>query len=169
MAVNGVSNDRNYTTMLGTGAAGNTATDKVYNAIIKDGSEDEGVSMDDFFSLMITQLTNQDFMNPADDTQYMSQMAQFYSMQAMKELAGYTQQGTALSLVGKTVTASKNNIGGATDSQTGVVEKLVLVNGDYQFYINGQSYTMNQISQVHASADAGKDSAEKPETEPKQQ
>lgn len=168
MAVNGVSGDRNYATMLGTGSAGTTATDKVYNAVIKDGSEKEGVSMDDFFSLMITQLTNQDFMNPADDTQYMAQMAQFYSMQAMKDLAGYTKQSAALSLVGKTVTVSKNNIGGETDSQTGVVEKLVMTDGEYKLYVNGQSYTMNQIRQVHASAAAEDSDADKPETEPKQ-
>ena len=36
---------------------------------------------------MLNQLSNQDFMNPVDDTQYMSQLAQIASMQAMQEMA----------------------------------------------------------------------------------
>ena len=43
----------------------------------------------DFLNLMMEQLKNQDFMNPMDDTQFLSQLAQFSSMQYMQELANY--------------------------------------------------------------------------------
>ena len=31
------------------------------------------MSVDDFLSLMVAQMTNQDFMNPMDDTQFVTQ------------------------------------------------------------------------------------------------
>ena len=48
---------------------------------------DRQVSIDDFLVLMVEQLKNQDFMNPVDDTQYVTQLAQFTTMQQMQELA----------------------------------------------------------------------------------
>ena len=83
MAVNGVGGDRNYTSMLD----GTASTNKVYDAVFGN-ADDNQLSSDDFYTLMITQLTNQDFMNPVDDTQYIAQMAQFSTRDQMMELLG---------------------------------------------------------------------------------
>lgn len=48
------------------GASGNG---DVIDAVFGDAS-DKAVSMEDFLTLMVAQLKNQDFMNPVDDTQY---------------------------------------------------------------------------------------------------
>ena len=78
MPVNGVDSDRNYSSIInGGGTSG-----KVYNAVFSDDDSSD-LSVNDFFNMMITQLTNQDFMNPVDDTQYLAQMAQFATMQGI--------------------------------------------------------------------------------------
>lgn len=147
MAVDGVSGDRNYTGWVNGGTSTNAAN--TYNAVIST-EEKSGISMDDFFQLMISQMTNQDFLNPSGDTEYMSQMAQMYSMQAMQELAKATERSSAISLVGQNVTASKYNVGGSVNEQTGIVEKMVMEDGEYRFYVNGTSFTMSQILSVNA-------------------
>ena len=59
------------------GASGNG---DVIDAVFGDAS-DKAVSMEDFLTLMVAQLKNQDFMNPVDDTQYVTQLAQISTMQ----------------------------------------------------------------------------------------
>lgn len=146
MAVGSVtSSDRNYMDIInGTGSTG-----KVYNAVFSD-SDDSDLSVNDFFNMMITQLTNQDFMNPVDDTQYLAQMAQFATMQEMMDLCQYSKQNYVMGMLGQEVTVSVNKIGGASDSVTGRVEKIMLDNGDYKIYINGKPYDYSKVTQISA-------------------
>ncbi len=74
MAVTATSSDRNYLDIIN----GTASTSKKYNA--KFDNSDKDLSVQDFFNMMVKQLTNQDFMNPVDDTQYLAQMAQFVLM-----------------------------------------------------------------------------------------
>lgn len=154
MAVNGVSSERNYTSMLNGGTTG-----KVYDAVFGN-EEDSNLTVNDFFNLMITQLTNQDFMNPVDDTEYMSQMAQFSTMQEMMELCQYSKQNYVMSMLGKEVTIGKNKIGGSTDSVTGTVEKIVLEDDDYKVYIDGTPYDLSSITQISAGKNESSDNAD---------
>lgn len=157
MAVDSVSSDRNYTSMLNGGTTG-----KVYNAVFGD-EDDSDLSINDFFNLMITQLTNQDFMNPMDDTEYMSQMAQFATMQEMMDLCQYSKQNYVMSMLGKEVTIGKNKIGGSTESVTGVVEKIVLEDDEYKIYIDGKPYELSKVTQITAGKNESSDNAENSE------
>ena len=106
----------------------------------------------DFLNLMMEQLQNQDFMNPMDDTQFLSQLAQFSSMQYMQELANYSKQNYVSSLVGQTITASKFTNAGGLDTTTGVVTKISLVDDEYLVYIGDKSYTLDQIMEIGVSS-----------------
>lgn len=159
MAVDSVSSDRNYTSMLNGGTTG-----KVYNAVFGD-EDDSDLSINDFFNLMITQLTNQDFMNPMDDTEYMSQMAQFATMQEMMDLCQYSKQNYVMSMLGKEVTIGKNMIGGSTESVTGVVEKIVLEDDEYKIYIDGKPYDLSKVTQISAGKNESSDNADNSEVE----
>lgn len=159
MAVDSVSSDRNYTSMLNGGTTG-----KVYNAVFGD-EDDSDLSINDFFNLMITQLTNQDFMNPMDDTEYMSQMAQFATMQEMMDLCQYSKQNYVMSMLGKEVSIGKNMIGGSTESVTGVVEKIVLEDDEYKIYIDGKPYDLNKVTQISAGKNESSDNADNSEVE----
>ena len=154
MAVNSVS-DRNYLDLIG---SANSDTPKAENLAKKYGIEyttgEEGnLGFDDFLTLMITQLTNQDFTNPLDDSQFMTQMTQYSTLQAMQEMASYSQSNYAMSMIGKTVTASKYSNGNMV-KETGVVSEIQKKDNDYQLVVNGQTFTMKQIMSVGAGEEA---------------
>lgn len=147
------STDRNYTNILNGSTDKTNSADKVYNAVFSD-KDNSDVSVSDFFNMMITQLTNQDFMNPVDDTQYLAQLAQFASMNAMQELSEHSQQSYAMSFLGKECTASKYNIGGGIEKTTGKVTSVSLVDNDYKLTINGKEFSLSQIMTVNDNDNA---------------
>lgn len=98
------------------GGSQNTSGLKV-NTPYEDESK-RGVKVEDFLQLMVAQLKNQDFMNPVDDTQYITQLAQFATMQSMQELSHYSQTNFVMNLVGKTATAAAMSVGGQVNSET---------------------------------------------------
>jgi len=75
---------------------------------------------DDFLNLLITQLQNQDPLNPTDSTEFTAQLAQFSSLEQLgnvnenlmelKNFQASINNSQAVSLIGKTVTANGNSI-----------------------------------------------------------
>ena len=157
MPVAPTSSDRNYLDILN----GTSSTGKTYNAVFGDGNSD--LSVNDFFNMMINQLTNQDFMNPVDDTQYLAQMAQFSTMQEMMDLCQYSKQNYVMGMLGREVTVSKNEIGGETTSITGKVEKITVEDDEYKIYINGVPYDYNKVTMINDTASSS--GSNKPEAE----
>ena len=103
------------------------------------------ISVEGFLELMVAQLKNQDFNNPVDDTQYMAQMAQFASLQAMQDMSGFTQSTYAIALVGKQVSAQKD---GALIE--GVVTGIQRDNKTFMIQIGNQIVSIEQITGVHS-------------------
>ena len=71
---------------------------------------------DDFLKLMVTQLQNQDPLNPTDDKDFMGQMAQFTSVEqltnmatAIDRMSTASQSTQSIALIGKTVTYKKDD------------------------------------------------------------
>lgn len=69
------------------------------------------IDRDMFLKLMVTQLKNQDPMNPTDSAEFLAQTAQFTSLEKLEEVATQSAQAYsaqmafgASSLVGRTVT-----------------------------------------------------------------
>lgn len=128
-------------------------TNQTYDLVFTDKA-DQSVSVDDFLNLMVMQMTNQDFLNPMDDTQMVAQLAQFATMQQMQELAEYSKSNYVSSLLGKTVTASKFTVSGATETQTGPIQKISLVDNEYTLTVNGVNYSLSQIMEMRDSSDS---------------
>ncbi len=124
------------------------ATEKIWNAVFTDEKKN-AVSADDFLSLMVAQLKNQDFMNPVDDTQYVTQLAQFSTMQQMQEMANYTKTSYVMSLVGKNVTAARMTVSGNLTKETGPVQKITLADNEFGIYVNDKKFTLEQIMQIN--------------------
>lgn len=150
--------DRNYTDLIGSGSSKTEKKGDIYNAVFEN-NKDTSIKYEDFFSLMLNQLSNQDFMNPVDDTQYMSQLAQIASMQAMQEMAQYEKANYSMSFLGKEVTVAKNNIGGSISKETGIVTELSLLGGEYKVTVNGKSYELSEVMLVHNAASAKEDTS----------
>jgi flagellar basal-body rod modification protein FlgD len=94
----------------------------------------------DFLTLLTTQLKNQDPLNPMDDTQSVSELAQFSALQATSSLAanfGTFQSNFAVSqasgMLGKSVTVSSTDSTGTSSTIAGTVKAIQVVNGSPEF------------------------------------
>ena len=111
-------------------------------------SSASGLGENDFLQLMMDQLKNQDPLSPADPTQYLSQLAQFSSLEQQNSIASSaasqaTQSATssALSLLGHTV--SYQDSSGVI--QTGTVSKV-------DFSSTGPTLTIGTTSGIGLSS-----------------
>lgn len=107
---------------------------------------------DDFLKLLITQLSNQDPTNPMENTEFISQMAQFSSLEQMtnmstsfSKMASFINSSEAASTLGKTV---ELNIGDTTT--TGIVEGATRGENP-QILVNGMYYSMDKIAAIYAN------------------
>jgi len=105
---------------------------------------------DDFMKLLTTQLTSQDPMNPMKDTEFISQMANFTSLEQMRTLSKSFETFTsdqkmsaAPAFLGRNVTVKD-----ATGDVTGLVDSITLKNGKPAVMINGKSYDTNLITGI---------------------
>lgn len=122
-----------------------------YDAVFASTNEDATIQLTDFLNLMVQQLSNQDFTNPVDDTQYLTQMAQFATMSSMEELASYSKSSYVYGLIGQNVTVASMSVGGNFESDTGPIEMISLVDNEYTIQVNGKTYDLSQIMQIHSN------------------
>jgi flagellar basal-body rod modification protein FlgD len=116
---------------------------------------------DAFLNLLITQLRNQDPMKPMDDTQFISQLAQFSSLEQMQTMntnltnlaaaQNTFQQGVAL--IGKTVEAVNPDYlsdpnGTAPKTITGKVDSVDLRTGSPVLSIGGKPIPVENVIMV---------------------
>lgn len=89
-----------------------------------------------FLQLLMTEMQNQDPLQPMDDTQSIAQLAQFSSLQATEQMNQNFQsfqsnfavmQSSAL--IGKHVTAQVSDSSGNTTNFSGAVSQIVVING----------------------------------------
>ncbi len=108
------------------------------------------LAADDFMKLLTTQLTSQDPMNPMKDTEFISQMANFTSLEQMRTLSksfdtftSDQKMSAAPAFLGRNVTVKD-----ATGDVTGLVDSITLKNGKPAIVINGKSYDTNLITGI---------------------
>lgn len=75
----------------GIGTTGTTNTN-ASNAN-KNALTDSTMGKDEFLNLLVTQLKNQDPMNPMQDKEFIAQMAQFSSLEQMQNMSKVTEEG----------------------------------------------------------------------------
>ncbi|WP_434511475.1 flagellar hook capping FlgD N-terminal domain-containing protein [Desulfitobacterium sp. AusDCA] len=148
-------NSTNSTTQTGSQSSSGTA---VSNAVTKT------LGKDDFLKLLVTELANQDPLQPMDNKDFIAQMAQFSSLEQMNNVAtsvndlntsmeSYFQQGLlsqGAALIGKQVS------GMDTDGETvisGKVDSVKWLDGNPQLNLlqtdgSYKTLEMNQIINV---------------------
>src|SRR5688572_17021817 len=105
------------------------------------------LGQDDFLSLMIAQLKNQDPMKPLDPSQYVGQLAQFSSVAGLKEInsaiAGLTDslRGNRVldgaALIGRAVVAQGSEVylGAPSEERVGVAGAMTVPAGTNQLQL----------------------------------
>jgi flagellar basal-body rod modification protein FlgD len=125
-----------------------SATSAVASTANRTASGSSTLDTQDFLNLLVAQLTNQDVTNPMQDTEFISQMAQFTALEAtqtMTELI-YAQYGA--SMVGKNVIVADYDDNGNYKQDQGVVQRVQFLDGDCTIMVNDRNYSMSSIMEV---------------------
>jgi flagellar basal-body rod modification protein FlgD len=115
-------------------------------------SVENTLGKDDFLKLLVIQLENQDPTSPLDDREFISQMAQFSSLEQM------TQMNTTLSnlIINNKINLSYSLLGkyvevlDATTGQVegGVVSEVSFGQGSPSISFNGLTYSVDDVTKV---------------------
>lgn len=145
MSAIGQSSSANFTASESAGQAGGTA----------DAFSD--LDLDGFLQLMISELQNQDPLNPADNSQMLNQMGQIRSIGAtdkltntLDTLASSQELVTASTLIGQTVTGLAND----SSEVDGVVDRITVEtdteNGtrSIKVHVGGKTMDINNIREI---------------------
>lgn len=116
----------------------------------------QNLGKDDFLMLLTQQLKNQDPLKPMENTEFVSQMANFSSLEQMTNMnrtmesfvssAAGNFKTQAMTMLGLPVTAMPS---GATEPISGTVESVRFVNGAAVFRVGGKDVSMADITAIH--------------------
>ena len=137
---------------MSTSVIGSTALNSLYapsnqtstNSSIK---KSDGLGESDFLNLLITQLKNQNPLDPMKDTDFIAQLANFSNLQQMTNVntnvSSLLQQqniANATAMIGKQVTTS--------DGKSGIVSQVSMDSGKVSIYVGTNKYSMSDITAV---------------------
>lgn len=110
-----------------------------------------GMGKDDFMQLLIAQLKNQDPMKPMEDKEFITQLAQFSSLEAMEkmtqqmeDLTGSQMLVQAATLIGKQVTAKLET----GEVVTGTISQVKMIGGQPTAVVNGKEIDTSLITTI---------------------
>jgi len=112
-----------------------TSSDKNKNA--------SALGKDEFLNLLVTQMRYQDPLEPSSDTEFISQMAQFSSLEQMQNLNSTFSTFQNYSMVGKYVTA-RNGL----DNIEGYVQSITQAGDTTYALVDGVSVNVEDIFKV---------------------
>lgn len=116
----------------------------------KKTSANNSLGKEAFLQLLVTQMQYQDPLNPQQDTEFISQLAQFSSLEQMQNLNETFSNTSALNLVGKTVLVTETDSSGSSHSVTGVVDYVIRdSSGKSKVSIEGNIYSAEDVSEVY--------------------
>jgi len=119
-----------------TGTTGNASTTTV--------TKTTDLGKDDFLKLLVAQLQSQDPLNPMEDKEFISQMAQFTSLEQMKNVSNAVQITQATSYIGKQVTWDDDT----GEQQTGIVKEVRIVSGEPKIVVGDQNIALAKVTSV---------------------
>jgi flagellar basal-body rod modification protein FlgD len=133
------------TVVAGTSYTTNTTTTQKTTTSTTDNS----LGKDSFLKLLMVQLQNQDPLKPMDDTQFISQMAQFSSLEQMQNMSSTMSNLQAANMVGKPInwTDDKGNV------QSGTVDAITMVNGTAKLQVGEQLIDLSSVTAMGTTDD----------------
>ena len=135
-------------------ATNSTASSAATSSTGKAGSKigaAAGMGKDDFMKLLMEQLKNQDPMKPMEDKEFITQLAQFSSLESidalteqMEALTGSQMLVQAATLIGKPATAKLTS----GEIVTGTISQVKMIDGKPTAVINGKEIDTSLITTI---------------------
>ncbi len=121
----------------------------------KIGNRNTGeLGKDDFLQLLITQLQHQDPMNPSSDQDFIAQIAQFSSLEQMKNMNTSIQSQQGFALMGKFISAIvTDDVTGNQRAVSGQVTSVKMVDGVVKLLVGEDEVDIDSIAQVSDTAE----------------
>jgi flagellar basal-body rod modification protein FlgD len=146
--------------MSTTGAIGTSSTQDPTS--FKDGNGFNTLKTEDFVRLLVTQLQNQNPLDPLKDNELLQQVSSINSLSANQSLVDTLQSfglnqsvGAASNLIGREVTAQ---IGKSTVS--GTVDKVVVEEGKVFVMLGENKVPLDKITSVEAASNSAAQAAQ---------
>lgn len=133
MSTSAISDNSYLSSLYSTSASSNTSTSKS-----KSGTS--GLGESDFLNLLITQLKNQNPLEPMKDTDFIAQLANFSNLQQMTSVNTNISAMNAAGLIGKQITTS--------DGLSGTVSQVSIDAGNPSIYVGSKKYAMKDITNI---------------------
>lgn len=103
---------------------------------------------DAFLQLLVAQMKYQDPLEPTSNTEYISQYATFSELEQMQNMSATLELSRAANLVGQTVVVESTDDSGRTTSDMGVVDYISYENSKAMVWVNGSSYSLDDVVEV---------------------
>ena len=118
--------------------------------------EKSSLGKDDFFKILITQMTNQDPTQPLNDREMIAQMAQFSSVEQLmninKLLTSMQQSlGSSSGLIGKQI--SWKTEGDKPETKSGLVESIIIREDVQYAKVGSDEVLLSKIDKIENPAD----------------
>lgn len=125
-------------------------------------TKDNTLDKDDFLKILVTQLKNQNPMEPLQDRDFIAQMAQFSSVEQLMnmatEITALRQNlGFASDLIGKQVAWVETAPTGESVMQEGIVESIVIRDGEQYAIVGGHEVKVSSITAMTIAGGDGSD------------
>lgn len=108
----------------------------------------DSVNKEDFLQLLVAQMQYQDPLEPTDNTQWVTQYAQFTQVEELQNMSSSMELSRASSLVGQTVIMNVTQSNGSTTTVQGSVEYVTYESGKAYLSINGGLYSLDDLNLV---------------------
>lgn len=131
------------------GVGGSSNSNSLSNALSSVTGNNQFVSQNTFLTLLITQLKNQDPLNPQDSSQFVSQLASFSSLEQMTNMNTEMQsvlENSVVSMIGHTVTVADSTA--ASGYVQGTVSGVVYYANGPAVTVNGNNYPLSAVQNV---------------------
>lgn len=113
-----------------------------------DSSSGSSLDKDAFLKLLVTQMQYQDPLEPTSNTEYMSQLAQFSSVEQLQNLGSVFSSNQALNLTGQYVILNVPDSTGNTKQVSGLVDYVTVSDGKTYFHIGDEYYDSSYLDSV---------------------
>ncbi len=117
----------------------------IANSTTKDKSK---LDKDAFLGLLVAQMKYQDPLEPTSNTEFVSQYAQFTSLEQMQNMSSTLELSRASSLVGQIVSVNTLGSNGQTTTIQGKVDYIVYENNKAFVSIGDSLYSLDEVYAV---------------------
>jgi len=114
----------------------------------KTAEEMNALGKDAFLQLLVTQMQNQDPLEPTSDTEWVSQLATYSSLEQMQNMNKTLTNAQALGIVGKNVLLQTEKDNGDLAEVSGRVDFVTIKEGTAFLSVGGTLYNMDELVSI---------------------